>query len=143
VFKRHEKSLKGRTTESIIAASIYIACRIENVPRTMKEICALTTVSKKEIGKCVRKMSENKTETFAVIEAKDFLPRFCSHLSLSNDILRATVALCDVVKTLGIAASKSPISVAAAAIYLVTQLSNNPKPPKGTSQPVFGRCLLS
>ena len=131
MFKKHEKSLRGRTTESIIATSIYVACRIENVPRTMKEICALTTVSKKEIGKCLTKMTENKTEAVAAIEARGLLPRFCSHLGLSNDILRATTSLCVVIKNLGIAASKTPNTVAAAAIYLVTQISNNPKSPKG------------
>jgi transcription initiation factor TFIIIB Brf1 subunit/transcription initiation factor TFIIB len=32
------------------AACLYIACRQEGVPRTFKEIVAVSTVSKKEIG---------------------------------------------------------------------------------------------
>jgi transcription initiation factor TFIIB len=31
-----QKSMRGRTTEGIIAASLYIACRLEQVPRTFK-----------------------------------------------------------------------------------------------------------
>ena len=117
------------------------ACRNETVPRTIKEISALTTVSEKEIGKCFQKME--KMEKNAAIEATDLLPRFCFHLGLSNDILRATTSLCVVIKNLGIAASKTPNTVAAAAIYLVTQISNNPKSPKvcGVHQR-FLCCLL-
>ena len=94
----------------------------------MKEISALTTVSEKEIGKCFQKME--KMEKNAAIEATDLLPRFCFHLGLSNDILRAATSLCVEIKNLGIAASKTPRTVAAAAIYSVTQISNNPKSPK-------------
>lgn len=107
----------------------------------MKEVCALTMVSKREIGKCVRKMTTAQTEQMAVISSKDFLARFCSHLHLSMQVERATFALCETIKELGIAASKSPISVVAAAIYLMTQLSDNPKMSKG--ELVWGWFMLS
>jgi len=113
------------------------ACRNETVPRTIKEISALTTVSEKEIGKCFQKMEKMEKN------ATDLLPRFCFHLGLSNDILRATTSLCVEIKNLGIVASKTPRTVAAAAIYLVTQISNNPKSPKGMRCPsnVFFFCV--
>src|SRR5271155_2793168 len=53
LYKKIEdsKQLKGKTIQSIIAACIFIACRKANVPRTFKEICALTKVPKNEIGR--------------------------------------------------------------------------------------------
>ena len=48
------KALRGRTTGAIAAACLYIACRKEGVPRTFKEICAITTVKKTEIGRCFK-----------------------------------------------------------------------------------------
>ena len=45
------KNLKGRSNDAIAAACLYISCRQEGVPRTFKEIVAVSTVSKKEIGK--------------------------------------------------------------------------------------------
>jgi len=48
---KDSKQLKGKTIQSIIAACIFIACRQANVPRTFKEICALTKVPKNEIGR--------------------------------------------------------------------------------------------
>ena len=44
------KNLKGRSNDAIAAACLYISCRQEGVPRTFKEIVAVSTVSKKEIG---------------------------------------------------------------------------------------------
>ena len=46
------KNLKGRSNDAIAAACLYISCRQEGVPRTFKEIVAVSTVSKKEIGTC-------------------------------------------------------------------------------------------
>jgi transcription initiation factor TFIIB len=48
------KSVRGRNSEALIAACIYTALRLEKSARTMKEITALTNVSKKEIGKCYK-----------------------------------------------------------------------------------------
>jgi transcription initiation factor TFIIB len=48
------KALRGRSTEAIASACLYIACRKEGVPRTFKEICAISRVSKKEIGRCFK-----------------------------------------------------------------------------------------
>ena len=41
------RNLKGRANEAIASACLYIACRQEGVPRTFKEIVAVSTVSKK------------------------------------------------------------------------------------------------
>lgn len=44
------KSVKGRSNDAKASACLFIACRQEAVPRTFKEICAVSRVSKKEIG---------------------------------------------------------------------------------------------
>ena len=48
------KNLKGKANDAITAACLYIACRQEEVPRTFKEIVSVSTVSKKEIGRCFK-----------------------------------------------------------------------------------------
>jgi transcription initiation factor TFIIB len=61
LYKKVEdsKQLKGKTIQSIIAACIFIACRQANVPRTFKEICALTKVPKNEIGRVYKIIEKN------------------------------------------------------------------------------------
>lgn len=45
------KAFKGKSQEALIAGCIFIACRQCEVPRTFREIYALTKVSKKDIGR--------------------------------------------------------------------------------------------
>lgn len=49
LFKRvdEERLLKGKRQDAIIAACIFIACKQGRVARSLKEIVALTNVSKK------------------------------------------------------------------------------------------------
>ena len=53
-----EKPLRGKSQESIMAASIFIGCRKANVARSFKEIWALTNVPRKEIGKVFKIMDK-------------------------------------------------------------------------------------
>ncbi|CAG0916138.1 unnamed protein product [Notodromas monacha] len=101
LFKQvHEsRSLKGRSNDAIASACLYIACRQENVPRTFKEICAISKVSKKEIG-------------------------------LPNPVQRAATHIAKKAGELDIVPGRSPISVAAAAIYMASQASEDKKTPK-------------
>jgi transcription initiation factor TFIIB len=125
-----QKSMRGRTADGIIAASLYIACRLEQVPRTFKEICALTKVSKKEIGRCYKFMLKVLETNLETITTQDFMNRFCSNLDLPMDVMKAATHVSKEAMRLGIVAGKSPISVAAAGIYMVSQLSSTKKTQK-------------
>ena len=103
------KNLKGRANDAIAAACLYIACRQEGVPRTFKEIVAVSTVSKKEIGRCFKLILKvcvvnhckgfrgcqfhgyvNKEQFQAhdtsveLITTGDFMSRFCGMLALAR-----------------------------------------------------------
>lgn len=52
------KAFKGKSQEAIIAGCIFIACRQSGVPRTFREIYALTKVPKKEIGRTFKALEK-------------------------------------------------------------------------------------
>lgn len=116
-----ERILKGKGPDGAIAACIYIACKEASVPRTFKEISALTMVSKKDIGRCCKAMAPF-LERMCSPSTEDFMARFCSHLNLGVDVQKAAVHVAKKVKEIGCADGKSPISVASAGIYLVCHL---------------------
>merc|ERR1712155_60025 len=82
------KNLKGRSNDAIAAACLYIACRQEGVPRTFKEIVAVSTVSKKEIGRCFKLILKAHDTSVDLITTGDFMSRFCGTLSLSRERCR-------------------------------------------------------
>lgn len=143
-----EKLLRGKQTDAIIAAAIYVACRVNRVPRTFPEVCALTSARKQQVARCFREMKEafglNATGSGSVegadagaapavaantatplglaVGATDLVARYCNHLGLDMSIVRATEAITLRIHDLGFLAGRSPITIAAASIYLVTLL---------------------
>jgi len=129
-----QKSLRGRGMEAVIAASLYIACRKEGVPRTLKEIEALTTnANKKEIGRCFKYMLKKLDTSLGTITTKDFMVRFTGNLKLPNDVCKAATAIAEKAQA-DYQQGKCPTSVVAAAIYMAASLSKHKKTCKDVSE---------
>ncbi|XP_074577588.1 transcription initiation factor IIB-like [Curcuma longa] len=140
IFKKVEdlKSVRGRNQDAILAACLYIACRQEDKPRTVKEICSVANgATKKEIGRAKEfivkqlEVEMGQSMEMGTIHAGDFLRRFCSHLGMPNQIVKAAQEAVQKSEELDI--RRSPISIAAAIIYMITQLYDDKKPLKDIS----------
>merc|ERR1712155_97572 len=103
------KNLKGRSNDAIAAACLYIACRQEGVPRTFKEIVAVSTVSKKEIGRCFKLILKAHDTNVEIITTGDFMNRFCGTLGLARDIQRAATTIAKRAVDLDLVPGRSPI----------------------------------
>lgn len=129
-----DKRLKGKSTESLMAAAIFFACRHSGVARTFKEMWVLTKVPKKEIGRTFKimekllldvgiKTGQSSDEAQLMqTSATDLMRRFCSHLGLSSQATRAAERIAQSAKEEGVLAGRSPTSIAAAAIYFAAGL---------------------
>ncbi|KAK2179753.1 hypothetical protein NP493_474g04006 [Ridgeia piscesae] len=132
LFKQvHEgKSLKGRSNDAIASACLYIACRQEGVPRTFKEICAVSKVSKKDIGRVFKLILKTLETSVELITTGDFMSRFCSNLALPTVVQKAATHIAKKAVDMDLVPGRSPISVAAAAIYMASQASEDKKSQK-------------
>merc|ERR1712018_783427 len=124
------KSLRGRSNDAIASACLYIACRQEGVPRTFKEIVAVSTVSKKDIGRCFKLIIKAHEMNPDMITTGDFMHRFCGTLSLCKEVQKAATCIAKKAVDLDIVPGRSPISVAAAAIYMASQASDDKRSQK-------------
>lgn len=124
------KTLKGRSNDAIASSCVYIACRQEGVPRTFKEICAVSKVSKKEIGRCFKLILKALETSVDLITTGDFMSRFCSNLGLPTSVQKGATYIARKAVELDIVPGRSPISVAAAAIYMASQASEDKKSQK-------------
>ena len=68
-----EKHLKGRANDAVAAACLYIACRQEEVPRSFKEICAVSRHPKKEIGRCFKLIRMATNTQVNTVSTSDFM----------------------------------------------------------------------
>ena len=147
-------SMKRGSKDAKISACLYIACRQEgiqiiaqkimwtlnnttifsDVPRTFKEIVAVSTVGKKAIGRSFKLIKEMLDTNFETIQTSDFMSRFCGNLGLNHDVQKAAMTIAKRVVDLDLVSGRSPISVAAAAIYMASQASENKKSKKEISE---------
>ena len=123
---------RGRKFHHMYAACLYLACNIEQVPRTLKEISSVSRSTPEQIHKAGRFFKKNKInlekfslETYIPIP-QDYIPRWCSDLGLQKyGIKEVATHIANKVVTMNILPRTAPISIAAAAIYMATQHSND------------------
>nr|XP_019813785.1 PREDICTED: transcription initiation factor IIB-like [Bos indicus] len=87
------------------------------------EICAVSRISKKEIGRCFKLILKALETSVDLITTGDFMSRFCSNLCLPKQVQMAATHIARKAVELDLVPGRSPISVAAAAIYMASQAS--------------------
>ncbi|KAL6753961.1 hypothetical protein V8C86DRAFT_2714153 [Haematococcus lacustris] len=134
--------LKGRGTNAICAACLYLACRQSSTPRSFKDITAVMPpeVAKKDIGRCFKEIVEvlkasggQHAMTLAPTASHpaDHMKRFAADLSLPFPVLKICQDMARNARPEGTNANfvwdaRSPLSIAAAVIFIVTQLKCAP-----------------
>lgn len=124
--KRKGKSIIMRciNRHSLIASCVYYACKLENTPRSPKEIAAIYNLEVKHVNRGCRKFLEyvdisSYFNKIKACQASNFIARYSNELNLSNDILELAQQITENIHTLDIASNHEPPSVAAASILLV------------------------
>lgn len=132
VAKLYEKAVekglvRGRSTESIIAALLYTTCREEGAPRTLDEISKASGISKRDIGKTYRYIARKLDIRILPAKPQDYIPRFGSLLGLDETIQVKAVKILDQATKYDVTSGKGPIGVAAAALYIAAVLQGKKK----------------
>lgn len=115
--------IRGRSIEGVAAASLYAACRMYKVPRTLNEIAEIARVDKKEIGRSFRFISNELNMNLNPTIASDFLTRFISELGLSNKCHQIAKKIIKMAKDRGLTSGRGPTGMCAAAIYASTLIT--------------------
>lgn len=118
-----QNMIRGRSIEGVVAGSIYAACRITNVPRTLDEIASVTRVKKKEIGRTYRIMSRYLKLNIMPSKPDDYVNRFCSKLKLSMEARKKATEILKMAQDNDLTSGKGPTGVAAAAIYIASLIT--------------------
>ncbi|MHA1607051.1 MAG: transcription initiation factor IIB [Candidatus Freyarchaeota archaeon] len=120
IYRRALESglVRGRSIESMVAASVYLACREHRIPRPLDEIEHIARVNRKELAHCVRLILRGLELKSPRPNAIDFIPRFASELRLSAKARTKAAEILNKAKEMGITGGKDPTGLAAAALYI-------------------------
>lgn len=124
--KRKGKSMIMRciNRKSLIAACVFYACKLENIPRSPKEIADIYDLEVKHVNRGCRKFLDyvdisSYFNKIKACQASNFIARYSNDLNLSNEVLESAQQICENIHELDIASNHEPPSIAAASILLI------------------------
>lgn len=127
------KTFRGCNRDGVIAASIYIASRVNGFPRTAKEIATIFNLDNtaatrgcKNAVHLLNKMENSmanieKTHFYETLPIA-FIERYCSRLSINAELTKLCQFVALQVQKNGRMPENTPHSVAAGIIYFVAQV---------------------
>ncbi|GCF14666.1 transcription initiation factor IIB 2 [Haloarcula mannanilytica] len=119
-----EDLLPGRSIEGVSTASLYAAARQAGTPRSLDEIAGVSRVEKDEIARTYRYVVRELSLEIQPADPESYVPRFASDLDLSEEVERRARQLLQNAKEEGVHSGKSPVGLAAAAVYAASLLTN-------------------
>ena len=119
-----EDLLPGRSIEGVATAALYAAARQAGTPRSLDEIAAVSRVERMEVTRTYRYVVRQLGLEIQPADPKSYVPRFASELDLSDEVERTSRRLLDAAREDGALSGKSPVGLAAAAIYAAALLTN-------------------
>ncbi len=126
------KTFRGYNRDGIIAASVYIACRIHNYPRTAKEIATIfhldnTSATKgcKNAGQILNNIESellgNQKTQLCQTKPEAFIERYCSKLNINKELTKLCLFVAYKIEKDNKIPENTPNSVAAGIVYFVAQ----------------------
>ena len=134
-ISEYELTFRGDNRDGILAASIYISCRINNFPRTAKEIATIFHLDVTSatrgcknaqliINNIEKDMSNRDKTSFCKTKPEAFIERYCSKLNINSELTRLCQFIAIKIDKLGFMPENTPHSIAAGVVYFIAQICN-------------------
>lgn len=110
--------VRGRSTQKVAAASIFTACRVNNLPITLDEIANICSLNRNELSKLHRLIKRKLKLKINISSSITFLPKFTEKLSLPKNVETEAKEIIRSVENSQYRQGISPIALLGASIYL-------------------------
>ncbi|AGB16735.1 transcription initiation factor TFIIIB, Brf1 subunit/transcription initiation factor TFIIB [Halovivax ruber XH-70] len=126
IYRRalEEDLLPGRSIEGVATSSLYAAARQAGTPRSLDEISQVSRVDRMELTRTYRYIVRELSLEVKPADPEHYVPRFISDLDLSEETERTSRELLESARGDGVHSGKSPVGLAAAAVYAAALLTN-------------------
>ena len=116
---RQRGLVRGRTTDGILNAAIYIACRDLGVPKTLKEVAAASSIRFKILSRSYRILvTELDISTPPVIDPMKCIVKVANNADLNENTKRRAMDVMNNLSKREISAGKHPMALAATVLYV-------------------------
>ena len=136
-LRRHKrisehKTFRGLNRDGVIAASVYVACRIHNCPRTAKEIAIIFSLDITSatrgcknalviINELECDMVNSDKTAFCKTTPDAFIDRYCSRLNMNGELTQVCLFVAARIEKQQLIPENTPHSIAAGIVYFIAQ----------------------
>jgi len=112
------KLTRGRTMASLISASLYAACRENNIPRTLNDIAEAGNVERRILSRDLRTIIKKLELNLNQYDTTSFISKISNNMNLKEKTKRDAFEILRRCEKEQITAGKHPVAQAAASLYI-------------------------
>ena len=112
------KLTRGRTMASLISASLYAACRENNIPRTLDDIAKAGNVERRILSRDLRTIIKKLGLNLNQYDTASFISKISNNMNLKEKTKRGAFEILKRCEEEEITAGKHPVAQAAASLYI-------------------------
>ncbi|KAI5192678.1 transcription factor IIIB 90 kDa subunit [Nematocida minor] len=117
---------RGRKTQVLLAACLYITCREEETPHMLVDFAYILRVNVFKIGSVFLKLTRLLNISVPLVDPSLFVPRFCSKLQLPGQVIAKTsLRLIARMDRDWIVIGRKPAGICGAAILIASRIHGN------------------
>ncbi|MDH5806907.1 MAG: TFIIB-type zinc ribbon-containing protein [Candidatus Methanomethylicaceae archaeon] len=120
IFSNIRKIKNRLPINATIIASLYAACKIHKIPRTIDEFCS-SKKEKHDVWRVYRYMVINGLVKNGISNPEIYVSRICNLLGVKTEVLMKSYEIIKKARDLGIINGKSPYKFAVASVYYAMQ----------------------
>ena len=112
------KLTRGRTMASLVSASLYAACRENNLPRTLDDIANAGNIERRILSRDLRTIIKKLGLKLNQYDISSFISKISNNMNLKEKTKRDAFDILKRCEPEGIIAGKHPVAQAAASLYI-------------------------
>ena len=127
------KTFRGCNRDGIIAATIYISCRINGYPRTAREIATVFKLDNTSatkgcknaitiVNEIEESLNNDDKTAFCKTTPLSFIERYCSKLGINSELTMVCKFIATLIQKKDLIPENTPHSIAAGIVYYVAQV---------------------
>jgi transcription initiation factor TFIIB len=130
--------VRGRKINTVLGASLYIACREFGIPRTLREITSINNEKYRETSRVYRQIVLFLERQIPQINLYQYVEKVGKKANLEEKNIRQALQLMKKVQDAGLSAGKDPMGVVGAVIYLSV-----PKSDENSGQRIIKQAIIA
>jgi transcription initiation factor TFIIB len=125
---------RGRTIASMMAASIYLACRESGTPKTIDEVAAAGNVDRRQLSRNYRLLLRTFNGSLPVTDLSRCITKIANMVGIGESRKRQAIELMNALTAMGVSTGKSPLGLAATVIYVVCKNTGEERTQKALAE---------